>query len=226
MQGSARYYNPATGRFISEDPIGFAGGGPNLYAYAGDSPTNFTDPTGWATYVTNRVIGGGPALPWWDPISHTFTFSTNLDGSIANTYSWGNSANPTGWNLNQPEDMKAASQALQNGDAQLVGDDYMDPFYRQAFDQLNNPANNHTNLVVGRNCKTETTNLDLRAHQLYFSYAMQQWLQNLWQQVFGDAFCCFDEGCIVVSARELPKLFRRDVVLFRPELPTRRWRLL
>ena len=42
----ARYYNPATGRFLSEDPLGFAGSGPNLYAYAGDSPTNATDPSG------------------------------------------------------------------------------------------------------------------------------------------------------------------------------------
>jgi hypothetical protein len=41
----ARYYNPTTGRFLSEDPIGFAGG-INKYAYAGDSPTNFNDPLG------------------------------------------------------------------------------------------------------------------------------------------------------------------------------------
>jgi RHS repeat-associated protein len=41
----ARYYNPTFGRFISEDPIGFAGG-PNLYAYAANSPINLTDPYG------------------------------------------------------------------------------------------------------------------------------------------------------------------------------------
>jgi RHS repeat-associated protein len=38
----ARYYNPATGRFTQPDPIATYGG----YAYAGDNPTNFTDPTG------------------------------------------------------------------------------------------------------------------------------------------------------------------------------------
>jgi uncharacterized protein RhaS with RHS repeats len=174
----ARYYNPAIGRFLSEDPLGFAGG-INLYAYAGDSPTNFSDPTGWATYVTNRSLGGSTALPWSDPISHTFTFSTNPDGSIANTYSWGNAANLTGWNLNQPEDMKAAAQALQNGDAQKVGPDYMDPFYQQAFNLLNNPANNHTNLIVGRNCKTETKNLGQNAKQLFDSSPLAQALQQL-----------------------------------------------
>ena len=41
----ARYYNPAIDRFISEDPIGLRGG-INQYAYAGDSPTIFTDPSG------------------------------------------------------------------------------------------------------------------------------------------------------------------------------------
>ncbi|HEX6291760.1 MAG TPA: RHS repeat-associated core domain-containing protein [Herpetosiphonaceae bacterium] len=42
----ARYYSPTFQRFISEDPMGFAGGDVNLYAYVGNSPTNFTDPRG------------------------------------------------------------------------------------------------------------------------------------------------------------------------------------
>jgi len=42
----ARYYNPTTGRFLSEDPIGFAGSGTNLYSYAKSNPINFNDPTG------------------------------------------------------------------------------------------------------------------------------------------------------------------------------------
>lgn len=42
----ARYYNPAIGRFISEDPIGFGGGDVNLYAYVGNSPSQFKDPSG------------------------------------------------------------------------------------------------------------------------------------------------------------------------------------
>jgi len=41
----ARHYNPATGRFIQPDPIGYDDG-PNLYTYVSNSPTVFVDPTG------------------------------------------------------------------------------------------------------------------------------------------------------------------------------------
>ncbi len=41
----ARYYDPSTGRFISEDPIRF-GGGISFYPYVGNQPTNFSDPSG------------------------------------------------------------------------------------------------------------------------------------------------------------------------------------
>src|SRR5205085_6736926 len=41
----ARIYNPAMGRFMQSDPIGF-GGGMNPYAYTGNNPVNFTDPLG------------------------------------------------------------------------------------------------------------------------------------------------------------------------------------
>ena len=42
----ARYYSPARQRFIAEDPIGFAGGDANLYAYVWNAPLDYTDPTG------------------------------------------------------------------------------------------------------------------------------------------------------------------------------------
>jgi RHS repeat-associated protein len=42
----ARYYQPGLQRFISGDPIGFASGDFNLYAYVRNSPTRFGDPRG------------------------------------------------------------------------------------------------------------------------------------------------------------------------------------
>jgi RHS repeat-associated protein len=44
----ARYYHPGLQRFISEDPIGFAGGDPNLYSYVFNAPTGLRDPLGLA----------------------------------------------------------------------------------------------------------------------------------------------------------------------------------
>jgi RHS repeat-associated protein len=52
----ARYHNPTFGRFISEDPIGFAGG-INKHAYVGNSPTNWTDPFGLRPATNIRVTG-------------------------------------------------------------------------------------------------------------------------------------------------------------------------
>jgi RHS repeat-associated protein len=52
----ARYYSPQQQRFISSDPAGFAGGDPNLYAYVGNSPTNYTDSSGlWI----DTILDGG-----------------------------------------------------------------------------------------------------------------------------------------------------------------------
>lgn len=42
----ARYYDAAAGRFLNEDPIGFAGGDMNLYAYVGGDPLTSIDPSG------------------------------------------------------------------------------------------------------------------------------------------------------------------------------------
>jgi RHS repeat-associated protein len=42
----ARYYHAGCARFISEDPIGWASGQTNNYAYVGGDPISFTDPEG------------------------------------------------------------------------------------------------------------------------------------------------------------------------------------
>jgi RHS repeat-associated protein len=59
----ARYYHPDLQRFVSEDPIGFAGGDVNLYAYVFNDPLNNTDPTGEiAPVIAAGVACGAGAI--------------------------------------------------------------------------------------------------------------------------------------------------------------------
>ena len=53
----ARYYDPKVGRFVTKDPIGFAGDDVNLYNYVGANPINWIDPEGLYKDYTNK---GGP----------------------------------------------------------------------------------------------------------------------------------------------------------------------
>jgi uncharacterized protein RhaS with RHS repeats len=52
----ARWYEPRTGRFLSEDPVGLEGG-INPYVYAGNDPINAADPTGRELVEVCRLEG-------------------------------------------------------------------------------------------------------------------------------------------------------------------------
>ncbi len=49
-----RYYNPGIGRFMSQDPAGFAGGGTNLYSYVDNDAPNMVDPSGLSPTTPNQ----------------------------------------------------------------------------------------------------------------------------------------------------------------------------
>jgi len=55
-----RWYDPHTGRFLSEDPLGFSAGDPNLYRYVGNSPTDGTDPNGEFVWLVIPAV-----IAWW-----------------------------------------------------------------------------------------------------------------------------------------------------------------
>jgi len=60
----ARYYDPQLGRFLSEDPLGIAGG-MNLYPYGGNDPINTRDPSGLdvSICVYDTQYTDAPGLP-------------------------------------------------------------------------------------------------------------------------------------------------------------------
>jgi len=57
----ARYYDPVVGRFVTKDPIGFAGGDVNLYNYVAGNPISLTDPDGLRVF---RPPTGETLTPW------------------------------------------------------------------------------------------------------------------------------------------------------------------
>jgi RHS repeat-associated protein len=61
----ARYFDPATGRFLSEDPLRFGAKAVDFYQYAYNSPTNATDPFGLQTTTAPPppVTAPGPSAP-------------------------------------------------------------------------------------------------------------------------------------------------------------------
>jgi RHS repeat-associated protein len=57
MYYRARYYHAGCARFISEDPIGWASGQTNNYAYVGGSPVMRRDPSGFSDIGLAHDLG-------------------------------------------------------------------------------------------------------------------------------------------------------------------------
>lgn len=86
----ARYYSPAQGRFTGVDPenAGAIVGDSqswNGYAYVGNNPLNYTDPTGEGIFGTIGTIVGGFFGPWGALIG-------GLAGNAADASIWGPSS--------------------------------------------------------------------------------------------------------------------------------------
>jgi len=112
-----RAYDAELGRWLSRDPIGEERG-LNLYVYVASDPINYIDPLGLDTYRQNRQLnpkGFDTRKPVEHFASHTFLYTTNPDGSLQDTYSWGNEYDKEGkgsWFKNRPEDRCAAEEAI------------------------------------------------------------------------------------------------------------------
>jgi RHS repeat-associated protein len=66
----ARMYDPNTGRFLNQDPLGLRGGS-NLYRYVGNNPLGYVDPLGLCPWTPLLGIAGGVglALALGNPVS-------------------------------------------------------------------------------------------------------------------------------------------------------------
>ena len=73
-----RYYDPASGRFTQEDPIGLSGGS-NLYGYASGDPVNYSDPFGLWPGLGMWLDGG------WRNIGSGIRLTAMLANVHANT---------------------------------------------------------------------------------------------------------------------------------------------
>ncbi|XZE42758.1 RHS repeat domain-containing protein [Pirellulaceae bacterium SH467] len=77
----ARWYDPQTGRWLSQDPIGFAAGDANLYRYVGNGPTNATDSSGLEGYFEGIWQFGGNFVSEY---ANSFSSSDNFFSGVGN----------------------------------------------------------------------------------------------------------------------------------------------
>ncbi|MCD9127655.1 RHS repeat-associated core domain-containing protein [Luteimonas fraxinea] len=75
----ARYYSPELGRFISEDPIGMAGGDINFYAYVGGDPISYSDPLGLSRAGNNHA---GRTRSSWNSLQRSLGGSVQRNSAI------------------------------------------------------------------------------------------------------------------------------------------------
>ena len=87
MYYRARWYDPAQGKFNSEDPIGFAGG-INWYSYVANNPENYRDPLGLKIYVCSRLTY---APEKWFGAKHSYLYDDRTEqtcGLSGPRFSW------------------------------------------------------------------------------------------------------------------------------------------
>jgi RHS repeat-associated protein len=100
-----RWYDPANGKWISEDPIGFAGDPSNLYRYVGNVPNGRIDPNGL------QAVQGSASYTRRPSVNAT----NGLDFEITFTYS--------GQKLTDSSYRAVNGIFFQNVDIQVIGKD-------------------------------------------------------------------------------------------------------
>jgi len=97
----ARYYDPKAGRFITRDPISFAGGDVNLYAYVKNNPLNWIDPWGF-----NSIAYQNGKLTYYDDSGNplnTYPGTSGEPGVTDPSIPWKGPIPPGDYTLNPSE---------------------------------------------------------------------------------------------------------------------------
>jgi len=94
-----RWYDPVSGTWTSQDPIGFAGDPSNLYRYVGNSPVEFTDSSGlWISpYGGNGKVYGGNGGPYGGN-GHIYGDGSRVGSLVGVEVYW---FFPFGWHYNR-----------------------------------------------------------------------------------------------------------------------------
>jgi uncharacterized protein RhaS with RHS repeats len=115
-------------RYLSQDPIGFAGGDANLYRYVWNNPLRYRDPSGLAVFNPTNVpnvpnsCGNTPIQTFYEPLEAT-PVSVIIGGGNGPTipYSpdiygltWGNTNSSTSVNIDINTSMNPSDQTLNN----------------------------------------------------------------------------------------------------------------
>jgi RHS repeat-associated protein len=103
-QFGRRYYSPADGRWLSQDPDGYSAGDPNLYRYVFNVPTNKTDVTGLWTFGIGYGFGislfqsyftGSIGLNFGYSFENGFSMGVSISGGVGLGLGLGINIGPT-----------------------------------------------------------------------------------------------------------------------------------
>ncbi len=118
----SRYYNPKIGRFLNADGYISTGQGVlghNMFAYCGNNPVNYYDPTGhswasfrtWVTTMWTKVVE--PIKKWYDRITTVKDTSAALSGAPKEFYTHAENATNTMYNKTQEKNAPYNKQPLE-----------------------------------------------------------------------------------------------------------------
>lgn len=95
FENRRRLYDPLLGRFTQKDPLGFTAGDTNLYAYVGNNPLLYTDPSGTTAAITYGELISMTSQ-YIDSLCKLGNCVGNLWKGVVEGYVNKNPVNPTG----------------------------------------------------------------------------------------------------------------------------------